>query len=616
MDLTRMNAANPLTTRDDLTASLESLFRPLEDRFTPGDAGLALGETAAHYPPRVAAFEGFSRVLWGLAPLIAGGGASPLTEKVLRGLTHGADPDHPAFWGVGGDSDQRQVEMAAIALSLLLKPEVFWAGLDERSRHNLARWLGSINDVRLPPTNWEFFRVLVNLALKGLGQPYHPEKLAAGLAFIDALYREDGWYIDETNYDLYNPFAFHFYGLVYARVMAAEDPERCERYRARARDFAGQYVPWFASDGSMVPQGRSLGYRFAAASFFSACAFAGEEVLPWGVLKGLVLRHLRWWFAQPIFDRGGVLTIGHRYPNLIMAEQYNSPGSPYWSLKIYLVLALPPDHPFWTAPELPLPEQPLVKPLPVPRMLVCRDGQGPDEHVWLLSGGQYPCWESVHAAAKYAKFAYSNRFGFCVSHGGYDLSKTGCDSMLLFSEGDGYWRERRHNDQRTSTADMVHSRWSPWSDVTVDTWLAALGSWHVRIHRVVSARTLQTAEGGFSLPDYDPEQPLNPSRLPDEHRGLGSLRLAHPWAWGAVVDLSTPGRTAEVHKPEPNLNVLHPKVLIPLLRGSVSPGTTWLACAVAAGMGPDRGLEAPRLEWGPSGPLRAVAGNQTVTLDL
>jgi hypothetical protein len=517
---------------------------------------------------------------------------------MAAGLVHGTDPQHPAYWGVGGDRDQRQVEMAAISLSLILQPQVFWTPLAPRDRANLAGWLATINDVELPPTNWEFFRVLVNLALKSLGQPYSPDRLATSLSLVEALYRADGWYIDETNYDLYNPFAFHFYGLIYARVMADQDPQRCALYRGRAREFAAQFVPWFASDGSIVPQGRSLTYRFAAASFFSACAFAGEEVLPWGVLKGLVLRHLRWWFAQPILDGEGLLTIGYRYPNLVMAEQYNAPGSPYWALKTYLVLALAPDHPFWAAEEAPLPPQPLQKELAVPKMLVCRDGQGPDEHVWVLSGGQYPCWESVHAAAKYAKFAYSNRFGFCVSHGSYDLSKLGCDSMLVFSEGDGYWRERRQNDQRTSGPGWVHSRWAPWTDVVVETWLVALGPWQVRIHLIESARRLETVEGGYSVPDAAPTDPMaavNPARV---ERPEESVRVVHPWAQQTVVDLSPHlQRTGDVVKPEPNLNVLHPRVLIPVLKGTIEPGTTWLACAVNATWGPGAhgGCPAPQV---------------------
>jgi hypothetical protein len=585
-------ARNPLASRADLEASLGQILEPLQGRLVRGGSGLHAGNSSAHYDEIAALLEGYSRLLWGLAPLAAGGGGSSLLPQILEGLKAGTDPSGPGFWGLGADRDQRFVEMAAISLALLIAPETFWEPLSELERGRLCDWLATINGVELPPNNWEFFRVLANCALRRLSRPHDAARLAKGLAEIDGMYRSEGWYIDEATYDNYNPFAFHFYGLVYAALMEAEDPGRCLEYRKRARLFAASYLPWFARDGSAIAHGRSLTYRFAASSFFSACAFAGEEVLPWGQLKGLVLRNLRWWFAEPIFDHEGLLTIGYRYPNLLMAEQYNAPGSPYWALKSYLVLALPETHPFWAAKEEGLPPQPAISLNAPPALLVCRDGgrAGPaapagsagGEHLYALAAGQYPRYELVQAAAKYAKFAYSNRFGFCVSHGGYDLPKLGCDSMLVLSEGDGYWRERRHTRDRFACPDFVKSAWSPWPDVEILTWLLPFGAWHLRVHAIASARSLESAEGGFSLPDQNAEES---APKPAVEGKAGSILAIMPWASGAIVDLSPlrpAGRAAELHKPEPNLNVMHPKVFVPLLRGRIEKGRSILACAVFA----------------------------------
>ncbi|MDP3179132.1 MAG: DUF2264 domain-containing protein, partial [Spirochaetaceae bacterium] len=346
-------AHNALRTRAEVESSLAQILEPLEGCFARSGSGIHAGNSSAHYDEVAALLEGFSRTLWGTGPLAAGGGSSPFIGRSVRALAAGTDPSGPGYWGSGGDRDQRYVEMASISLCLLIAPRSFWEPLSSGERDKLAAWLASINEVELPPTNWEFFRVLVNLALRRLGRAFSPSRLERGLAAIDELYRDDGWYVDETNYDNYNPFAFHFYGLVYATLFGNEDPARCAIFRERSRLFARSYLPWFGSEGSSIPHGRSLAYRFAASAFWSACAFAGEEVLPWGALKGLVLRNLRWWFARPIFDGGGLLTIGYGYPNLLMAEQYISPGSPYWALKAYLVLALPEQHPFWTAEEAP-----------------------------------------------------------------------------------------------------------------------------------------------------------------------------------------------------------------------------------------------------------------------
>ena len=90
------------------------------------------------------------------------------------------------------------------------------------------------------------------------------------------------------------------------------------------------------------------------------------EPLPLPVMKGIIVRNLAWWLARPIFDRDGVLTIGYGYPQMYMAEQYNAPGSPYWGLKVFLLLALPDDHPFWACEAAPLPEE-LTRPDVIPQ---------------------------------------------------------------------------------------------------------------------------------------------------------------------------------------------------------------------------------------------------------
>lgn len=498
-------ANNPLRSRDDLARSLLQLAEPVEARWVADGRGFHLGNAAAHYSPRVALMEGFSRLLWGIGPLVAGGGDYPWFERTLETLRRGVDADSADGWQIAPDRDQRLVEMAAISLCLMIAPDRFWLPLDDADKERLRAWLAVIQHRQMPANNWHFFRVLTQAAFRRLGLPVDETAEKESLDLIESLYRGDGWYEDgaNSNYDFYNPFAFHFYGLAYARLMGDLYPERAARYVERARLFAPQFLPWFREDGSVVPYGRSLTYRFAAVSFFSACAFADVEVLPWGQLKGIVLRHLRWWFSQPILDPAGLLSVGWAYPDLLMAEQYNAPGSPYWALKTYLVLALGDDHPFWTAEEAPLPALPEVSSLAVPRYLVQRSA----EDVQLLCPGRYPGWEAVQAAAKYCKFAYSARFGFSISHGAWGLEKTGCDSSLVLSEGDGYWRERRAATGQECGPNWTRGRWKPWADVEIDTTLVALGAWHVRIHRIRSARPLEAVEGGFSVPLYRGHEP-------------------------------------------------------------------------------------------------------------
>ena len=60
-------------------------------------------------------------------------------------------------------------------------------------------WLQSINDRIIPPSNWHWFRVLLNLALvKICGVPYHEVKpiLDADLELLDTFYLGKGWSSD------------------------------------------------------------------------------------------------------------------------------------------------------------------------------------------------------------------------------------------------------------------------------------------------------------------------------------------------------------------------------------------------------------------------------------
>lgn len=570
-----MNATvgHPLQTRSDMVNALEQLVRPLRPFYSKGGARLALGGTGVSYPAAVAEMEGFSRVLWGLVPLLAGGGTHELWDVVLNGIRCGTNPEHEEYWGEVGDYDQRLVEMAVFGYALALIPERIWEPLRPEERDRLHRWLNQINRHPCYDCNWLFFNVLVNVGFRKAGLPYDAEQLERNLNRLDAFYLEDGWYSDGIggHSDYYVPFAFHYYGLLYARMMEEEDPERSRTYKERAAAFAGDFLHWFAPDGAALPYGRSLAYRFAQSAFWSALAYAGVDVLPAGVLKGLVLRNLRWWLDRPIRSSNGLLTVGYTYPNLVMAENYNSPGSPYWALKAFLPLALPEAHPFWTAEELPLPELP---PLSIQRpahLVLARDPAS--GHVAAFNTGHRGTNEHTHTSAKYEKFVYSTGFGFSVPRGEWGLAQGAFDSMLALSErGDNLYRVRRRNLETSIRDNVLHALWKPWPDVEVSTWIVAGLPWHVRIHRVATGRPLDAAEGGFALG-------METELTERTEAGRAAAGAASPYGASGVLNLLG-YRTAELIRPNANTNVLHPRTVLPTLQTSLEPGLHLLAAAV------------------------------------
>ncbi|OOC58823.1 DUF2264 domain-containing protein [Paenibacillus ihbetae] len=570
-------ARNPLKSRQDMYRALGELLAPLQPYYSKGYARLSIGSTGTGYSANVAEMEGFSRVLWGLVPAIAGGSHEELWERCLDGIRAGTDPEHKEYWGDVADYDQRLVEMAVFGLALALVPDRIWHPLNEQEQSNLYQWLNQINRHPCYDCNWLFFNVLVNIGFRKAGLPYDEEQVERNLNRIDEFYLSGGWYSDGIggHCDYYGPFAIHYYGLVYARLMAKEDPKRAERYLERAAAFASDFVYWHAPDGAAIPYGRSLTYRFAQSAFWSAAAFAGMAGFKPGELKGLVLRNLRWWFRQPIFDRGGILTIGYAYPNQIMSENYNSPGSSYWALKTFLVLALAEDDPFWAAEEEELPALKTISVQEPAHLVVCREPE--TGHAAAFNTGHLSSNEHTHTSAKYEKFAYSTAFAFSVPRAEWGLSQGAFDSMLALSEGDQLFRVKRTCEEAWIRDQVLYAGWKPWANVDVRTWLVAGLPWHIRIHRIHTERTLEAAEGGFALGLGDHGVGVAEGGGAD----VEGRRAAASTVWGASSVHGLLGYdAAELIYPQANTNLLHPRTVIPTLRARLDPGTHWLVSAV------------------------------------
>ena len=563
--------SNPLSSREDVTRAVNAILRALDQQFPAGQAQFSLGDTCAHYSVDIACMEGLSRALWGLFPLMAGGADVPYAEKYIQAIKLGTDQQSPHYWGDTGPYDQRLVEMAAYGLGLALLQTRLTDRFSLTERENLHRWLNQITDAQMPDSNWNYFAIIVQLGFKRAGLPYDRAAIERRFELMEAYYLGDGWYSDGPGRpkDYYISMAFHFYGLLYA-TLSPEDAGRAAILRERSRLFAEDFIYLSAADGASVPFGRSLTYRFAMVAFWSAAAFAELDVFSPGVIKGVILRHLRWWQKQLIFDRDGILTLGFAYPNLAMCEDYNSPGSPYWALKVFLILALPEDHPFWLAEELPLPL--LAEKRVIPHAVQILQHSERSDHVTMLTSGQLELNNYVNTEAKYTKFAYSSRFGFTIERGRYGIKHAACDSMLLLADGDDYYRGRRQCDDVRVDENFIWSRWSPWHDVTIDTWLVPFGEWHLRLHRINSARTLQTVEGGFAVMKTEPQL-----------RERGCL-LAARNGTSVIVDLSPAifRQPASVVTP-PNSSIMFPECAsIPALTSEIPQGESWLCCAVSA----------------------------------
>lgn len=568
---------NPLTSREEVLRLVNEMLNAVAPYFKNDASRIDLANFTAHYGQQVASMETFSRLLWGVTPLLAGGSEPQHFSFYLQAIKNGTNPQHADYWGEVAPYDQRIVEMAAYGLLLALAGETVLAHFTAAEKENLWRWLKQCETQDIPDNNWHFFPILVQVGFHYCGMPTNPQAREDHFAAMERYYLGDGWYSDGPGRprDYYISMGFHFYGLIYAKLMADVDPQRCTELRQRAARFSSDFIHFFADDGAAIPFGRSLTYRFAEAAFWSAAAFAGLEVFSPGVMKGIVLRHLRWWLKQPMFDRDGVLSVGYSYPNLAMAEDYNAPGSPYWGLKTMLVLALGEGDAFWQAAELPLP------PLSAQHTIAHADQVlvHQADHLWMLTSGQLELNNFVNTEAKYCKFAYSTRFGFTIERGRYGLNHGAPDSMLLLAEKDNYWRGRRECQQVVTADGVIYSRWLPWRDVVIDSWLLALGDWQLRVHRITTQRALDCAEGGFSLANRP---------LPQAQESDGACCLRNARDITAIFCLHPHARRGETVLTPPNSNLLFAeRAAVPVLRGELDAGTHCLVSAVWAGNAAD-----------------------------
>ncbi|KFG77586.1 hypothetical protein MANI_004521 [Metarhizium anisopliae] len=652
---------NPLDTKENVSAAARALLQPLLPHFSPGRARIRLPITSgAHFDEHAADLEGYARPLWVVAALLSdAAGPEPLLEPWIAGLRNGLDPSHKEHWGAIGDWDQRMVEAEIISFALLAAPASFYETLASSDKSNLVRWLQGLNGKVMPENNWRWFRVLSNLALIKVCGVEHAllwPLVEQDLETLESFYMADGWASDGVwraaaedprqegtgvdaargrHADYYSgSFAMQFSQLLYAKFADDLDPERCSVFRQRARQYARTFWAYFDQDGAPIPFGRSLCYKFAMGGFYAAFAYCGlcddndDEYTSHGAVKGMLLRHLRWWasHSESIFWSDGTLNIGYLYPNMYLSEDYNSPQSPYWALKSLIVVALPGGDAFWSAEELPHPlsrgrgrehaGDKDVVPVRPARQIVCNHGRG--RHHFLLSSGQFCVWPIKATQAKYAKFAYSSAFGFSVPTGPL-VAQIAPDNTLALSKDNGdTWTVRWVSTGETEFVSVpisisgsppqhttaLVSRWKPWStgSVQVETTLippcSAWPDWHVRVHRIcagndASLLSLDAVEGGFAI---DGRQKANRRIIPTRQGDAGqtlmslglrdgevaletpdsSLVLSSAGASGIVnlAPLSPPSlrSVGEVLKPDPNTNLMATRTLLPTIKHS---GPSW-----------------------------------------
>ncbi|MEU9336674.1 DUF2264 domain-containing protein [Streptomyces sp. NPDC048290] len=386
---------------------------------TEGNSLIQLPGTPSSSGVRSDGLEGFARTFLLAAFRLAGaGGADPhgLAEWYAAGLAAGTDPAHPGRWPSFAECGQAKVEAASVALALHETRPWIWDRLDGRVRQRVLDWLAPMVGDAMPGNNWIWFQGVTEAFARTAGGRWDQRDLDRTIALTDDWYAGDGWYSDgltggqRRNFDHYNGWAMHLYPLWFCRILGDTAPAGLlDRYRARLRRFLADQRLLTGANGSPLVQGRSLTYRHAAlAALWTGALFDATPLAP-GETRALASRTLDHFARHGAPDGRGLLTLGWHRPYRGVLQVYSGPASPYWASKGFIGLVLPPGHPVWTEPELPLPVEraDYGRALAAPGWLV--SGTSADGIVRVVQhGGDHTDPARPHTDDPcYARFAYS-----------------------------------------------------------------------------------------------------------------------------------------------------------------------------------------------------------------
>ena len=323
-----------------------------------------------HFPGEVGGYghdvdglEGFARTFLAAGFLAAGSKGTNLgpLEWYAPGFRYGPDPtlSPSQRWVRPSEHDQAKVEACSLALILHMTREYLWDALDSRTQEMTIEYLAEWIHASYPMNNWVWFRLITEQFLKSVGGPWSREDQEEDLAFNESCYAGDGWYRDGAGrtFDHYGGWVFHVYPLLWC-AMIPDDPESIRLrpvFQQRLDQYLCDLVHLIGADGGMLPQGRSLIYRFASAAPVWMGAITGSPAVSPGLVRRAASGLVKNFVTHGAPDEEGILSMGWYGPWRKLAQSYSGPGSPYWACKGLLGLALDEDHPVWTATEEPLP---------------------------------------------------------------------------------------------------------------------------------------------------------------------------------------------------------------------------------------------------------------------
>jgi len=390
----------------------------------------------------------------------------------------------------------------------MLSPDFFWEPLSKKEKENL---LSSLEKFAKRPTwdcNTWFFRLTAVPIL--CRENIEIDRNHWTRIFRRCLnwYRGDGWFIDGGNFtfDYYNLWGFQLYNNM---LIYFDSPWRdllFDRIKHISALFQESFPYLYGRDGGPVPWGRSLSYRFASLSALGWSVLAGTNTIPPGRARRIASGCLKYFWEHGAMSENGLLEAGFRGPNSVVAEDYIRRGAPYWAAQGLICLAIPEDHPFWTAKEEPMPADGSGGRIALPGAQMVLKVSPVDGEVrnYILGEpvGHEGMWQR---GIKYFQHSYSSYLGWCaLGEGGPDLGagRTG----ISYNGTDWHFR----TNPRPIKVDPFHSisewdfmfldiepRFEDFGSIITHTLIGENGELHIFWH--TSARPAYLWIGGYGI---------------------------------------------------------------------------------------------------------------------
>jgi hypothetical protein len=350
------------------------------------------------------------------------GYSGSISAPFRSGYIRGTDPQDPAYWG---KRDKNSSLGSVIAMGALLSPKYFWDPLTAVQKRNLLLSFKDLSYNQSFDNNHYFFHMIPVPLLERNGLESNRQDLTEKFQRLLNWHRGDGWYLDGGNrgIDHYNLWGFH----LYSQAVCYLDEDWKKQFGSQVSEITARFLksyPYlYGRDGGPIPWGRSLAYRFAGNGAIGWAVLNGSSPLPPGQARRIASGCLKYFWDHGCMSTNGLMDVGFRGANAVVGETYIDRGTPYFAAQGLVCLLIPPEHPFWTDPELAMPADGSGGAIALPwqgMVLRVRASDG-EARMYPVSQpfGHMGTWQRN---IKYAQLAYSSSLGWCaLGEGGPDL---------------------------------------------------------------------------------------------------------------------------------------------------------------------------------------------------